>query len=242
MQEGIVQVMLASEYPEVRDLLSELAREEPGTVIVGQAENGIKATALARGLRPDVAVLDCHLPHTEGLDAVPLSRVGGLDAALAISHEVRTTRVILVGNLDDDFLKKRGLNPALGIHLSRQTKGGSIPLTLRGATRESLQTRAVVFANVETFANVEARQQKTLRQRVAESSDMGILFGGLAIFGGVLLIGTMVFAIPGAIVALAGVGVAFLGVAGRVTAALWLRVSLARGEPEPKREQKGQGR
>ncbi len=254
MPERNLRVMLASEYPEVRDLLSELAGRERGAVVVGQAENGIKATALARSLRPDVAMLDCRLPHIVGLDAVPLSRMGGLDAALTISQDVPATRVIVVGNLDAEVYGEQGLTPTLEVCLSREAAGATVPFMLQEVLPETLRPSAVVFANVETFAsaeafadaeafdNVEAREQKSVRQRVAENSDAGILFGGLAIFGGLLLIGTMVLAIPGAIVALAGAGVVSLGIAGRIAAALWLRVSLATEEPGAEREQKGQGR
>jgi len=231
-----VRVMLASEYPEVRHLLSELARNESGTVVVGQAENGIKATSLAKKLKPDVAVLDCHLPHALGLDAVPLSRVGGLDTALTIYQDVPNTQVILVGNLDAEIFRDKGLSPAFGVYLSRQAAGATIPVTLQEVFPTALQTRTVVFANVE------ARERVVLSQRVAENSDIGIWFGGLAIFGGLLLIGTMVFALPGAIIALAGAGAVFLGIGGRLTAALWLRVSLARGERRAKREQGDQGK
>ena len=73
MQRQNARVMVASEYPEVRHLVSEVASRKSGAVIVGHAENGLKATTLARSVRPDVVLLDCHLPHAVGLDAVPLS-------------------------------------------------------------------------------------------------------------------------------------------------------------------------
>ncbi len=53
--------MLASAYPEVRYFLREVVEEEGRALIVGQAENATKALALARNLRPDVAITDCHL-------------------------------------------------------------------------------------------------------------------------------------------------------------------------------------
>jgi len=236
MQERNVQVMLASEYPEIRHLLSELTGKEPGAVVIGEAESGLKATALARSLRPDVAVLDCHLPYTVGLDAVPLSRMGGLDAALTISQDVPATRVIVLGNLDADVYREQGLRPALELCLSRQSAGAAVPLMLQEMFPEALGPSAVVFANLAT------RERKNLSQRIAEKSDIGIWFGGFAIFGGLLLVGTMVFAPPGALIALAGAGVLFLGIAGKVTAALWLKASLARVERTAKRERNGQGR
>jgi len=231
MQKENVRVIVASEYPEVRNLLNELARREPGAVVVGQAENGIKATSLARRLRPDVAMLDCHLPHTVGADTIPLSRVSGLDAALVISHEVRNTRVILLSNLDSDVFREQGLNLALGAYLSNQSAGATSSLTLREVSNKTLHPGAVVFANVE------AREQKSLSQRVIEGSDKAIPLGGLAIFGGLCLILTMVFAPVGIVLASAGAAALLLGVAGKVATSMWSRVSFARGERRAETEQ-----
>jgi CheY-like chemotaxis protein len=96
MQRQNVRVILASEHPEVRHFLREVVEEESGAVILGQAENATKALALAKHLRPDVAIIDCYLPHTMGSDTVPLSRVGGLDVAESISEEIPDTKVVLL--------------------------------------------------------------------------------------------------------------------------------------------------
>ncbi len=219
MQRQNVRVLVASEYPEVRRFLSEIAIREPEAVVVGQAENGIKAITQARNLRPDVAILDCHLPYTAAFDTVPLSRAGGLDAARTISQEVPTTRVIVLGNLDVELFRELGLRPALEAYLSRQTAGASVPLTLWEVPDTGSQESAVVFANVET------REPRARRQGVFGISDAAIMFGGLAILVGLALTSTMILIPVGAPLGLVGGVALFFGVAGKLISNLWPRHS-----------------
>lgn len=232
MQRQNARVMVASEYPEARHLVSEVASRESGAVIVGHAENGLNATTLARSVRPDVVLLDCHLPYTVGLDAVPLSRVGGLDAALTITRELPATQVIVLGNLDAAVLGEQVSIPALEVCLSR-----TMPLTAQDVSREAFPPGAIVFANLVAnvqaaqisallFSNPQAQRRKGLSQGIDSISDQGLWLGGLAIIAGMLLIGTMIFALPGVFIALAGVGVMLLGMSGKATAALGSRASL----------------
>src|SRR3989304_4521002 len=98
MEKRSLRVIVASERPEMRYFLRGIVEQEGQTVIVGQAENGIKALALARNLRPDVVVVDCYLPHA-----------GGLDTAQKISEEIPNTKVILLRNLDKEVLAESSL-------------------------------------------------------------------------------------------------------------------------------------
>jgi ActR/RegA family two-component response regulator len=92
--------MVATEQPEVRRSLESKFGEKPGFVIVGAAESSVKAMSLVRSLRPDVAVIDSALPHELPFDSSPLSRIGGLDTAQAISEEMPHTRVVLLTDAD----------------------------------------------------------------------------------------------------------------------------------------------
>lgn len=239
-----MRVMLASEYPHVRHLLNELAKREPDAVVVGQAENGIKATALARSLKPDVAVLDFHLPHTVGLDTIPLSRVSGLDTALAISESSPNTRVIVVGNLDTRAIQEQGPGLAYEVCLSTQTAVASLPLMLREVSRRNgSQPGGVVFANVETnaavIAGMQVKERKLLRQRIAENSDKAILLGGLAILGGLFAMITVILAPVGILLVAGGAGSMLLGAAAKMTSKLWPKASPARKKTKGDHDSQG---
>ena len=188
MQRQNVRVILASEYPEVRHFLREVVEEETGAVFLGQAENATKALTLARRLRPDVAIIDCYLPHDIGLDTVSLSRIGGLDTAQTISEEIPNIRVILLNNLDTVILPDRSLNQDVAAIFSMERMATNIPFTLQDLCHEVVPSNALVFANVET------KQGATIRQDV--------LFGGLGILGGLMLMVALAFAGAFAFIAL----------------------------------------
>ncbi len=204
MQRQNVRVILASEYPEVRHFLREVVEEEAGAVFLGQAENATKALTLARHLRPDVAIIDCYLPHAIGLDTVLLSRIGGLDTAQTISEEIPNIRVILLNNLDAGILPDRSLSSGVATIFSIERMGANTPFTLQDLCREVVQPNALVFANVE------ARPRVSLRRKVASLGGKDVLFGSLGILGGLSLILTLVLA--GAWVFLAAAGAAAIGV------------------------------
>ena len=224
MQRQNVRVILASEYPRVRNFLREVVEEEPGAVIIGQAETAFKALTLARTLRPDVAIIDEGLPHTVGLDAVPLSRIGGLDTAQATSEEIPNTRVILLNNLDAEALAEGSSSAGGAALFSREIMGASVPFTLQQLCLGAEMPGGLVFANVRT------RPGTSLRQRLAKLSDTAVLFGGLGILGGLGLMLTMVLADAGFILAVAGASAMLLGMVGKVTASLRRR---AAGETDP---------
>jgi len=90
--------IVASEYPELRYSLTRVVQDELGGTVVAEAENVVRAVALARTLRPDLVVVDDRLPHVAGVDGVPLSRIGGLDAALSVVQDLPRARVLLVSH------------------------------------------------------------------------------------------------------------------------------------------------
>ncbi len=214
-----MRVVLASERPQVQNLLIDVVEEEPGAIVVGQAENATKALVLVKNLRPDVAIIDCNLPYSVGLDTVALSRISGLDIAQIISEKMPKTRVIVVINLDTQVLLEHGLSPGAITSLFREKTGANIPFTLNELRRE------VMPPNAPVFANVEVKPRATPRQKGNGITEKAIFFGGLGIFVGWLLSITMVLAPVGVPLALAGVATVFFGLVRKLTARLWRKVS-----------------
>ncbi len=219
MQKQIARVILASEYPEVQHFLREVIEGEPGTVVIGQAENATKALTLARNLRPDFAIIDSYLPHTIGLDTVPLSRAGGFDTAQAISEEIPNARVILVTNMDAGINLGGSLGPDLALSFSKKELEATVPLKLREIRCDPIQPCPLVFANVEMGPRAK------LEQKSNDISDTAMFLGGLGILIGLGLTATMFLAGVGAFIALAGGVAIFLGVAGKLASSLRSKTS-----------------
>ena len=71
-----VRVLLADDHTMFRQGLREMLSTDGAIEVVGQADNGEEAVALARRLRPDVVVLDVEMPVMGAEEAIgPLLRV-----------------------------------------------------------------------------------------------------------------------------------------------------------------------
>ena len=223
MDKQKLRVIVASESPEVRYFLRGVVEREGQAVIVGQAENAIKALTLARNLRPDIALIDCYLPHAIGLDTVALSRIGGLDTAQNISEEIPNTRVILLHNLDEKALPENSLASGDVAFFSGGLTGANLPFTLHEWYHQALSPSSL------SFADVEVKQQVAGQQKAAKLSYKTVLFAVLGTLGALLLISIVTFG-GGVFLALAGVAAMFLGLVGKLTTS-WLarRKSRAKG-------------
>jgi DNA-binding NarL/FixJ family response regulator len=64
-----IRILLADDHRIVRDGLSALIEKQAGMEVVAAAENGQGAVRLARELKPDVIIMDIHMPDLSGIDA-----------------------------------------------------------------------------------------------------------------------------------------------------------------------------
>lgn len=208
--------LVASEYPRVRSLLKEIAAREEGIVVVGEAENAMQAVKLAKGLGPDIALLDFGLPYRIGLPDVALSRASGLEASRMILDMAPQARVILVTRVSDEF--DRGGATAWGstIRLAKQTGADVMPFAIRD-----------MLAGAESslvFASLEPRGKPLLSERVAWVSARATSFGPLLMVASLFLLFTGVLAPAGIFLGLLGALGLLGGVAGLLGTFLWSKV------------------
>lgn len=69
MQDEPIRVLLADDHPVYRDGLAALLASVDGLEVVGTAEDGHSAVALAAELQPDVVVMDVQMPGLDGIEA-----------------------------------------------------------------------------------------------------------------------------------------------------------------------------
>jgi DNA-binding NarL/FixJ family response regulator len=86
-----VRILIAEDQALVRRGTSLLLSLEPDMEVVGQACDGIEAVAMAGQLRPDVVLMDLHMP-----------RQGGVAATREITRTLPGTQVLVLTTLDDD--------------------------------------------------------------------------------------------------------------------------------------------
>ena len=91
-----IRVLIAEDQALLRSTLAALLQAEPGMSVVGLAEDGVRAVALAAELRPDVVLMDIQMPGLTGIEAT--SRICA-DPALA------ATRVLILTMFEvDDYV------------------------------------------------------------------------------------------------------------------------------------------
>lgn len=80
-----INVLVADDHPLIREGIVRSLEQDPAIDIVGQATDGEEALTLARELRPDVLVLDMHMPG-----------VGGTVVLERLREELPEIRVLVV--------------------------------------------------------------------------------------------------------------------------------------------------
>src|SRR3954470_16728095 len=111
----MIRVLIADDFPMVRDALSAALARHPELQLVGAASDGHEAVEQARELRPDVVVLDLRMPGMSGLMA--LTR---------LSNELPETRVLLLTACDDPDAVIDAVSAGAAGFLTKQTNGAQL--------------------------------------------------------------------------------------------------------------------
>ena len=83
--EKVLDVLLVDDHVLFRSGLAALLLTDPGVRIVGEAGDGLEAIELARETIPDLILMDVHMPHCDGLQAVR-----------TIKHEMPRVKIIML--------------------------------------------------------------------------------------------------------------------------------------------------
>jgi len=119
-----IRVLLADDHVMVRQGIRELLTSQPEFEVVGEAATGSDAVARVLQSRPDVVLLDIHMPSGDGLWATS-----------EISREAPSARVlILTVSTDDDHLKESLRRGAAG-YLLKTSPADSLFQAIREVAR-----------------------------------------------------------------------------------------------------------
>ena len=84
-------ILIADDHPLFRKGLRALLATVPQVRVVGEASSGVEAVRLAEQLQPNLALMDLHMPHGDGLTAIR-------QLAAAYPH----THILVVTMFEDD--------------------------------------------------------------------------------------------------------------------------------------------
>lgn len=145
-----VRVLVADDQRVVRDGLSLLLSLLPGVEVVGAAADGEEAVAQALALRPDVVLMDLHMPRCDGVEAT--RRLASATPPIPV--------VVLTSYSDDDSV------------LAALRAGAHGFLTKDAGAHDILQALSAVCAGE---AQLDPAIQRRLVDAIARGDSLGLV-------------------------------------------------------------------
>ena len=124
MENGTIRILLADDHTMFRQGLKEMLSTDEEMLVVGEAENGSVATALAAKENPDVVILDVEMPG--------ISAAETLEALLALSP---APRVLIVSMYDSPRLVRDLLGRGASGYLVKSASLEDLLTAVRRAAR-----------------------------------------------------------------------------------------------------------
>ena len=137
-------MILADDHVMVRQGFSEMLSADAGMVVVGEAENGREAIALAEATRPDVVILDVEMP------------VMGAQAALKRLLDLSPPpKVVIVTVFADGRLVQELLALGASAYLSKGASMRTLLDTIRSIARGGDEENVIVSVPRESLRSTE---------------------------------------------------------------------------------------
>ncbi|RZU48446.1 LuxR family two component transcriptional regulator [Krasilnikovia cinnamomea] len=131
----MIRVLIADDQAMVRTGFGMIIGAQPDMEVVGEAADGVEAVALARRLKPDVALFDIRMPKMDGLEALRL---------LAGPGVAEPVKVVVVTTFDlDEYVHTALRNGACGFLLK-----DSGPALLVEAVRAAVSGDALISPSI----------------------------------------------------------------------------------------------
>jgi NarL family two-component system response regulator LiaR len=137
-----VRILITDDHGVVRQGLRMFLSLDPELQVVGEAENGEEAVAMARELRPDVVLMDLLMPVMDGIEATG-----------AIRRELPDVEVIALTSVLED------------VSVSEAVRAGAIGYLLKNTEAEALgrAIKAAADGQVQLAPEAAARLMREVR-------------------------------------------------------------------------------
>jgi DNA-binding NarL/FixJ family response regulator len=123
-----IRVVVADDFPLVREGVVRALNSDPGIEVIAQAENGNDALALAEDLKPDVMILDLRMPDLGGLAVLDKLRTSRPQIRIIVmtASEQASTLLDAIAAGAAGYLSKRSTGEELRQAVITAHGGGSV--------------------------------------------------------------------------------------------------------------------
>jgi DNA-binding NarL/FixJ family response regulator len=161
----VIRVVIAEDQALVRRGVALLLSMEPDMEVVGQASNGVQAVELAQLLRPDVVLMDLHMPLK-----------GGVAATREITQAQPATQILVLTTLDDDETVFEAVRAGAHAYLLKDAAEAELLETIRALKRgESRLTPQIARKVMDQFRRL-ASEAPALRPPGSAAVPSGPVF------------------------------------------------------------------
>jgi DNA-binding NarL/FixJ family response regulator len=151
---AVIRIVIAEDQALVRRGAALLLSMEADMEVVGQACNGVEAVELSQLLRPDVVLMDLHMPVK-----------GGVVATREITRALPDTQVLVLTTLDDDETVFEAVRAGAHAYLLKDAAENELLETIRALKRgESRLTPQIARKVMDQFRRLAQTGKSELAQ------------------------------------------------------------------------------
>jgi two-component system nitrate/nitrite response regulator NarL len=189
-----IRVLIIDDHTLFRSGIKLLLQRQTGFDVVGEAGNGLEGVKDAKRLKPDVVLLDLHMPDISGLETIPLLKDEAPQAQiimLTVSEDADDlldalrigARGYLLKNIDADFLLESIRRAAKGESVMSPQMAGKLADVLRGPVKDNAATtgklspreREIITKLARGDSNKEIARELELSESTVKIHVQGIL-------------------------------------------------------------------
>lgn len=149
----MIRVVVADDQALVRRGFASILDSTEGITVVGEAEHGADALAIAVRERPDVVLMDVRMPHMDGLEAT---------RRITSDPDLEATRILILTTFDLDEYVHEALCAGASGFLLKDTEPGELIHAVRViADGEALIAPKITRRLIEEFARVSEQRADT---------------------------------------------------------------------------------
>jgi DNA-binding NarL/FixJ family response regulator len=123
-----IRILIADDHSLEREAVKEALRDCPSIKVVAEASSGREALALASRSRPDVSLLDMHMPGS----------VDGLTCAERIKKQLPESRVVVISAFNDEASVRMAFRRGADAFISKAVDPCDIAPALRAAVQRTV--------------------------------------------------------------------------------------------------------